>query len=234
MGRADEACCPVCATDVCFVLSAGERTPHIPPGRSIHFNDVAGRNGESGEMPNLRTFRACVIAGAIAGLSSGCQQSATAPHNPRVSQTDLDFITGVTNLAEFDRRAIQGAMDFNPDPRVKSLAFDLQSRIEGFQARVQPIAVKDGIQPPANMTLFEQSDMHSRVATLLATSKYDFDGEFLDEEVFGNQEVLRQAEHVVAGPPGDPELHVLAVEAVGRLKDNIRRLQALRAEMKRP
>jgi predicted outer membrane protein len=183
-------------------------------------------------MRNFRILPAFVVAFAAAALLSGCQQSATAPQNPRVSQTDLDFITGLTNLAEFDHRVIRSELHFNPDPRVKDLALDLQSRIEAFRARVQPVAIRNGIQPPATMTLFERSDMHSRIATLMATSKYDFDQEFLDEELHGNQEVLRQAEQVVAEPSGDPEMHALAVEAVGRLKDNIRRLQSLQVEMR--
>lgn len=182
----------------------------------------------------MQFFRTLLVCGPFlmtTALLCSCQQGATAPQNPRVSQSDLDFITGLTNLAEFDQRVIGRDLDFNPDPRVKSLALELRSRIQAFQAKVQPIAAKNGILPPTNVSLFEQSDMHSRVAALMATSKYDFDQEFLNDEIYGNQEVLRQAEHVINEPPGDPELRALAVEAVGRLKENAQRLESLKAEL---
>jgi len=165
-------------------------------------------------------------------LLGGCQRSATAPETSRVSESDLQFITGLTNLVEFDHRVIASALQNNPDPRVRALALDLQVRVDAFNAKVQPVAARDGISPPADMSLFEQSDMHSRVATLMATSRYDFDQEFLSDEIYGNRQVLGQAEQVIREPSGDLELHALAGEAVARLRENIARLEALQAQMK--
>ena len=81
------------------------------------------------------------------------------------------------------------------------------------------------------MSLFEQSDMHSRVSAIMATSKYDFDQAFLSDEIAGNQEVLSDAEDILKEPVGDPQLRDLVVEAVSRLRDDISRLENLRLEL---
>ena len=182
-----------------------------------------------GKYFNLPSATAILIAAVLPG---GCQRAATAPASSHVLESDLQFITGLTNLVEFDHRVVDSSVHNNPDPRVRALALDLQARVDAFNAKVQPVATRDGILPPADMSLFEQSDMHTRVAALMATSKYDFDQEFLSDEIYGNKHVLRQAEEVIREPSGDPELHALASEAVARLRENVTRLEALQAEMK--
>ena len=161
----------------------------------------------------------------------GCQRSATAPENRHVSKGDLRFVTGLTNLAEFDHRVIGSALQQNADPRVKSLANELLLRIDNFNQKVRPVAERNGILPPSDMSLFEQSDMHSRVSAIMATSKYDFDQAFLSDEIAGNQEVLSDAEDILKEPVGDPQLRDLVVEAVSRLRDDISRLENLRLEL---
>ena len=161
----------------------------------------------------------------------GCQTSATAPADRHVSQSDLDFITGLTNLVEFDRAVIGDELQRSSDPRVKALALDLKARIEAFQTKVQTVAGKDGISPPADISLVRRSDMHSRIATLMATSRYDFDQEFVSDELVGNQQILSQAEHTIQEPSGDPELRALLREALSRLRMNVARLTTLQAQL---
>ena len=164
-------------------------------------------------------------------LLSGCQRTATAPGNPSASQTDLDFVTGLTNLREFNHRVIGRELQRASNPHVGTLAQDLLARIDDFYGKVEPVAARDGIKPPTDMSLFEQSDMQSRVAALMATSKYDFDKEFLSDELAGNQETLRNAQQVVGEPSGNSELRTLLLEAIPRLKDDINRLERLQAEL---
>ena len=161
----------------------------------------------------------------------GCQTSATAPADRHVSQSDLDFVTGLTNLVEFDRTVIGDELQRSSDPRVKALALDLESRVEAFHAKVQTVAVKDGISPPSDMSLVKRSDMQSRIATLMATSRYDFDQEFVSDELAGNQEILAQAEHTIQEPSGDPELRALLREALSRLRTNVARLTSLQSQL---
>jgi predicted outer membrane protein len=182
-----------------------------------------------GGRPN-HTAGAAILMSAL--WLAGCQQSATAPDSRHVSDSDLQFITGLTNLVEFDHRVTGSAWRKTADPRVKALADDLVARVDAFHARVQLVAARDGISPPVNMSLFEQSDMHTRVAALMASSRYDFDQEFLSDEIIGNKQVLQQAQDVVREPAGDPELRALVTEAVGRLQENIARLESLQAQMK--
>lgn len=162
----------------------------------------------------------------------GCQTSATAPADRHVSQGDLDFVTGLTNLVEFDRAVIGDELQRSSDPRVKALALDLKARIEAFHTEVQTVAAKDGISPPADISLVKQSDMQSRIATLMATSHYDFDQEFVSDELSGNQQILAQAEHAIQEPSGDPELRALLREALSRLQANVARLSTLQAQLR--
>ena len=172
------------------------------------------------------------LSGLIAALALlGCQTSATAPANRHVAQSDLEFVTGLTNLVEFDRAVIGDEMQRSSDPRVKDIALYLKSDVETFSVRVQTVAVRDGISPPVNMRLIKRSDMQSRIATLMATSHYDFDQEFVSDELVGNQQILLQAEQTVQEPSGDPELRALLSEALSRLRTNVTRLKTLQAQL---
>ena len=161
----------------------------------------------------------------------GCQTSATAPANRHVARSDLEFVTGLTNLVAFNRAVIGDELQRSSDPRVKEIALYLKSDVETFSARVQTVAARDGISPPVDMRLFTRSDMHSRIATLMATSHYDFDKEFVSDELVGNQQILSQAEQTIQEPSGDPELRALLSEAVSRLRTNVTRLQTLQAQL---
>ena len=122
------------------------------------------------------------VSGLLTALALlGCQTSATAPANRHVAQSDLEFVTGLTNLVEFDRAVIGDELQRSSDPRVKDIALYLKSDVETFSARVQTVAARDGISPPVDMRLIKRSDMQSRIATLMATSHYDFDQEFVSD-----------------------------------------------------
>ena len=96
-----------------------------------------------------------------------------------------------------------------------------------------PVAARDGITPPENAGLSKQSDMQTRVAALMATSKYDFDQEFLSDEIAASTDVLHRAESVIAEPAGDPALRALIQEGAQDLRSNIARLKALQTELMR-
>ena len=181
-------------------------------------------------VQNTNAFAMVLLAG---GILCGCQQTATAPEARHVAQSDLDFITGLTNLREFDHRVAGEQLRRASDPTVHALAADLLAHVDAFYAQVEPVAARDGIMPPRDMNLFEQSDMHARIASLMATSKYDFDAAFISDEIAGNQEILRRANAAIREPSGDPALRALLADAVTRLRDNLARLESVQARLSR-
>jgi predicted outer membrane protein len=158
---------------------------------------------------------------------------ATAPAGSKATERDLAFITSLYNIVEFDRRVIGQEMARSHDPRVAALAKDILDQANNFDAKVQPIAARDGITEPERVSLFRQSDMHSRVAEITGGGTVDFDQDFIADEIAAHRQILAQADDVMNEPSGDPELKALAQEGVQHLRTNLARLEELQAQLKK-
>ena len=157
---------------------------------------------------------------------------ATAQAGSKVTDRDLAFITSLYNIVEFDRQVIGQEMRRSHDPRVGELATDILAQANKFDARVQPIAARDGITEPERVTLYQQSDMHSRVAAITGGGTVDFDQEFISDEIAAHRQILAEADEIMNEPSGDPELKALAQEGVQHLRTNLTRLEALQSQLK--
>jgi predicted outer membrane protein len=179
-------------------------------------------------------FLSGVAAAAIAmSLLSGCGRTeATAPGQAHVSAYDLDFITNLYNVVEFDREVIGNELGRTPDPRVAALARDLLSEANKLAAEVKPIADREGIVQPTQVTFQRGSDLHTRIASVMATGTYDFDQEFLSDEIDSHEEALRRAREMSEQPAGDPQLKAISLRATALLTTNLARLNALQKQLK--
>ena len=180
----------------------------------------------------IRPTQMLAVLALGAGLG-GCAQTATAPAASHVAQSDLHFITGLYNIVSFDRTIIGQEARRPSDPRVAALASQILDQANGFYAKVEPVANRDGIQPPENVTLTQQSDLHARVAALMAAGKYDYDQEFLSDEIAGHKSILAEADRTIQEPSGDPELRALIQEGATHLRTNLGKLEQLQLDLKK-
>ena len=153
--------------------------------------------------------------------SAGCEQG-----DPR----DLAFITELTNVVAFDRQIIREELDRKGNPRVQALAADLLAQANGMDAKVKPIAERDGIVPPTDISFHRLADRHARLDAIITTGHYDFDAEFLNDEIASHRRAVADVDRFIHEPSGDPELHVLSTEGIIRLRFNLQRLEALQRE----
>ncbi len=177
-------------------------------------------------------LQSALLSCLAAGLVAGCARTATAPESPRISDANIHFITGLYNMREFDNKVIGEEIQRASDPRVVALAQRIQTHVNQFYAKVEPVAKRDGISPPDTVTLTQQSDMQTRIAALMGKGKYDFDLEFLDDEIAAHSETLSYANDTLQEPAGDPELKALLQEGAGTLQRNLNDLKALREALK--
>ena len=183
-------------------------------------------------------YRHPLLSGVAAAiLASSClpgcgRTEATAPGQAHVSAYDLDFITNLYNVVEFDREIIASELARTPDPRVAALARDLLAEANALAAEVEPVADREGIVQPTQVTFQRGSDLHTRIASVMATGTYNFDQEFLSDEIDSHEEALRRAREMSDQPAGDPQLKAISVRATALLKTNLGRLNALQTQLK--
>jgi predicted outer membrane protein len=175
-----------------------------------------------------RLFSSTLLASlALAGCG---REEATAPAQAHVSSYDLSFITNLYNVVEFDRQVIGQELARTPDPRVAALARDLLREANDMDAKVRPIAEREGIVPPDTVSFRQRADLQTRIASVMGTGTYDFDEEFLTDEIDSHVEALQRVKDMAAEPAGNPELKALSEQAAGLLQTNLDRLRALQAE----
>ena len=184
-------------------------------------------------MQSISTPAKLLAVLALGAGMGGCAQTATAPATSHVAQSDLHFITGLYNIVSFDRRVIGQEARRPSDPRVAALATQILDQANGFYAKVEPVAARNGIQPPEQVSLTQQSDLHSRVAALMAAGKYDYDQEFLSDEIAGHKEILAEADRTIQEPSGDPELRALIEEGATHLRSNLGKLEQLQSALRK-
>ena len=170
---------------------------------------------------------ACALAVAVAGCA---QTTATAPVASTASPRDLAFITDLTNVVMFDRQVIAEELARKGDPQVQALAVDLLAQANAMQAKVEPIAQRDGIRPPDIMSFKRLEDRHARLDAIIKTGHYDSDAEFLNDEIASHEQAVADVDRFIHEPSGDPDLHVLSTEGIIRLRFNLQRLQELQKQ----
>ena len=99
-----------------------------------------------------------------------------------------------------------------------------------MDAKVRPIAEREGIVPPDTVSFRQRADLQTRIASVMGTGTYDFDEEFLTDEIDSHVEALQRVKDMAAEPAGNPELKALSEQAAGLLQTNLDRLRALQAE----
>ena len=176
-------------------------------------------------------LRQLLSATLLVTLAACGRTEATAPPEKHVSAYDLDFVTNLYNVVEFDKEVIGQELARTGDPRVQALARDLLRQANEISAKVKPIAESEGIQPPEALSFQQRADLHTRIASIMATSTYNFDQEFLNDEIYSHEEALRRVQQMNQEPSGDAELKSLAQEAEGLLRTNLDRLKALQAQV---
>ncbi len=170
-------------------------------------------------------------AGLAAAMLTGCERTvATAPPASVASARDLAFITDLYNVVAFDRQVIGEELARHGDPRVEALAADLLAQANGMDAKVRPIAERDGIQPPDAASFKRIADHHARLDAIVATGHYDYDAEFLNDEIASHREAVASVDRFIHEPSGDPQLQILSTEGIIRLRFNLQRLEALQKE----
>ena len=168
---------------------------------------------------------------ALAVALAGCEQTtATAPTASAASPRDLAFITDLTNVVMFDRQVIGEELARKGDPRVQALAADLLAQANAMQAKVTPIAERDGITPPDTMSFSHLADRHARLDAIIKTGHYDLDEEFLKDEIASHEQAVADVDKFIHEPSGDPDLHILSTEGIIRLRFNLQRLEDLQKE----
>lgn len=178
-------------------------------------------------MPRVSLWSVLALVAAL----PGCHTSAEAQKFSRASPNDLLFITTLYNIVEFDRQVIPPEVARTSDPRVVALAQELMAQADSFNARVLPIATRDGITEPQLVTFSQQSDLHDRIAALMGSRNYDYDQEFLDDEIYAHREAIRRSKQMSADPTGDPELRSLAAEGLTLLQNNLSKLETLKSAL---
>ena len=163
---------------------------------------------------------ACAIAGCVSTVASAPPASVATPR-------DLAFITELTKVVAFDRTLIREELSRPGDPRVKALASDLLEQAEGIDAKVRPIAERDGIQPPDAVMIERAADRHARLATPETAGRTDYDEAFLESEILSHEQAVAAVDTFIHQPSGDPALQKLSVEGIIRLRFNLQRLEAL-------
>ena len=176
-------------------------------------------------------FAALGAAAAATAMLAGCERTiATAPPASVASARDLAFITDLYNVVAFDRQVIGEELSRAGDPRVEALAADLLAQANAMDAKVRPIAARDGIEPPEAASFKRIADHHARLAAIVATGHYDYDAEFLADEIASHREAVAAVDRFIHEPSGDPALQVLSTEGIIRLRFNLQRLEALQHE----
>jgi predicted outer membrane protein len=162
----------------------------------------------------------------------GCSlTTAQAERTSHASPNDLLFITTLYNIVEFDKDVIKPEIAGNSDPRVAELGQDLLAQALSFESRVLPIAERDGISQPQLATIVRRSDLHDRIAALVGSRDYDYDQEFLNDEISAHQQAIRRSKQMSEDPSGDPELRKLASQGIGLLQTNLDRLEHLQTTL---
>jgi predicted outer membrane protein len=179
------------------------------------------------------TTQRLVSASLLVALAACGRTEAVAPPGRNVSAYDLDFITNLYNVVEFDKEVIGQELARTGDPRVQALARDLLRQANEMSAKVKPIADREGIQPPQVLSFQQRADLHTRIVSIMATSTYDFDQEFLDDEIYSHEDALSRVQQMNQEPVGNSELKSFAGEATGLLQTNLDRLKALKAQLNR-
>jgi predicted outer membrane protein len=183
-------------------------------------------------MPN-RNFAGMAAAAVLALLAlPGCERTqAIASAASTASPADLAFMTDMYNVVGFDRQVIGAELKRPSDPRVAALAQDLLAQANAFDAKVRPIAERDGIEPPDAITFERAADHHDRLHAILTTGHADDDQFFLQDEIASHKQALMYVDTILHQPSGDPALKALSVEGVIRLRFNLQRLETLQREM---
>ena len=179
---------------------------------------------------SLRTLGSSI--GAVALLLAGCASpNATAPAGSTASATDVGFVTNLYNVVDFDHEVIDQVLAKNPDPRVASLARDFMAQGNELEARVSPIAAREGILPPQGQRFVQRADLQSRIASVTGNSPINFDQEFLADEVYSHEQALKSARAMSQQTDGNPQLMAISQEATGVLQANLSSLNKLQAQI---
>jgi predicted outer membrane protein len=174
-------------------------------------------------------FMASLAFAAV--LLAGCAQTtATAPRASAASARDLAFMTDLYDVVAFDRQVIREEQASAGDPRVEALAADLLAQANAMDAKVAPIAARDGITPPNSLSFKRIADRRARLDAIAATGHYDPDAEFLTDEITSHREAVADVGTYIREPSGDPALKTLSTEGIIRLRFNLQRLEALQKE----
>ncbi len=170
-------------------------------------------------------------AAALLVLAGCASTTATTPSGSTASASDVGFVTNLYNVIDFDHEVIDQLLAKNPDPRVAALARDFLAQGNELQARVSPIAAREGILPPQGQRFVQRADLQARIASVTGNSPINFDREFLADEVYSHEQALKSARAMSQQTDGNPQLMAISAEATGVLQANLARLNTLQSQM---
>lgn len=161
------------------------------------------------------------IFGAALLTLAGCATEAQAPHNATVSQQDLDFVTTVYQLVQFDLDACEYVQKNTLEPKVEAAVNKICADAAKYAPRIRAQADSAGIKLPNALPV----SLKAKLVSLTYHPEPNLSVEFLRDEISSHESALAvYNQEIRAGK--NPEFVRVAKETKPLIEQNLKMLRS--------